>query len=148
MENKTLALIFLIAGILVGCIFLIIGIVLIKDAIKKAKKCTLRVTAKVKDLKKVESIDSHVDSNNSVYYSYYPTFEYTIGEQTITQTSQNGMAKPKYTIGQEVELCCNPENYKEYYIFGDTMQKTVGIILCIVGVILLGICGSLLKFLI
>ncbi len=148
MENKILALIFLIAITLVACILVIVGIVLIKDAIKKAKKCTLKVTAKVKDLKKVESRDGYADSYTSVYYSYYPTFEYTIGEETITQTSQNGMAKPKYTIGQEVELCCNPENYKEYYILGDTTPKTIGIILCIVGVILLGICGIFLKFLI
>ncbi len=148
MENKTLSLLFLIGGILFSLIFLIIGIVLIRDAIKKAKNCTLRVTAKVKDLKKVESIDNYADSYTSVYYSYYPTFEYTVGGQTITQTSQNGMAKPKYTIGQEVELCCNPENYKEYYILGDTMQKTIGIILCLVGVICLGICSIFFQFVI
>ena len=45
----------------------------------------------------------------------------------------------KYEIGQEVEICYNSEDYNKYYIMGDTVSKTMGMINTIVGCIAIGI---------
>lgn len=119
---------------LLGFVFLTVGILMLKNKKKKELNCTSQTYAKVIDLIKREN-----NNNYDGYYStsWHPVIEYTIGTQKIVKESPYGNYKPKYEIGQDVELFYNPENYNEYYIKGDNILELVGTIFATVGVILI-----------
>ena len=68
---------------LIGVVFLIIGIVMLKNAKKKRINCTSQTYGKVTDIVRRVSQDS--DGSSSV--SWHPVFEYHIGELKYVQDS-------------------------------------------------------------
>ncbi len=118
---------------LCGLIFFIIGIVLLKIRKKKEVNCTSTTFGKVRDIVRHKSYDS----NGGYSSSWHPVFEYNIGELKFVKESHYGSSQPKYAIGQDVEVCYNPDNYNEFYIVGETVPKTLGVIFTIVGIIVI-----------
>ena len=66
---------------------------------------------------------------------WHPVFEYIVGSQKLIKKSAYGGTKCKYAIGQDVQIYFNPQNYNEYYVAGDNIQKTLGIIFTCVGIV-------------
>ena len=131
--NNTLMFVIIFSGIwgLIGIIFSIIGIVMLKNRKNKEIKCTSKVYGKVKDIVRHQSYDS----DGGYSYSWHPVFEYNIGELKFIKESSYGSSQSKYAIGQNVEIFYNPEDYNEYYVAGDTLPKTLGTIFTVVGII-------------
>lgn len=113
----------------IGIIFLVVGIVMISNWKKKEVNCTAVTSGKVIDIAKHESNDM----DNGYTVSWYPVFEYNIGEQKFRKESAYGESRSKYTIGQNVEIYYNPENYNEYYVPEITIPKKLSIIFIVAG---------------
>ena len=130
-DSLMFAIIFSGIWTLVGVIFLIIGIVMLKNRKKKEIKCTSMTYGKITDIVK------HNDPSTDDVYSpgWYPVFEYNIGEQKFIREYHYGSHQTRYTIGQDVEVYYNPEDYNEYYIGGDTLPKKFAIVLTLVGIV-------------
>lgn len=74
------------------------------------------------------------DSNTTdPTYTYFPVIEYQVGDRTISQKSRSGQNPPKYQVGQQVEICFNPNNVEEYIIKGDSTPKHLGIGFIVLG---------------
>ena len=124
--------IFLGMFILVGIIFFTIGITILNKRKKKEKNCIMKTNGKVVDIVK----EIRIDTDGYTYY-FHPIFEYNIGKLKYVKKSTVGTSKPKYAIGQNVEILYNPEDYNEYYIAGDNMQKRLATIFTITGTIII-----------
>lgn len=113
---------------LIGIIFALIGIVMLKNEKKLKRDCTSTTFGKVVDLAR------HVTSNSDGFYSsvWHPVFEYSVGELKYVKESMHGSSKSKYAIGQEVEVYYNPEKPDEYYIEGE--QGVFSTVFTIVGI--------------
>lgn len=97
----------------------------------KIRRCTMLVDAEVKDNVK------RVDTDAEAYY--HPMFEYTIDGQVFTNEYYCGTKSIKYRVGEKVKICFNPNNYKEYYVYGEkipimvaTFFSFMGIVFCLV----------------
>ena len=121
--------------LLLGIIFLTVGIVVTKKIKNKEINCTSKTVGKVIDIVK-RRYGSGMD-NYDYSYSWHPVFEYKIGELTYTKESVYGNSQPKYAVGQDVEIYYNPENHNEFYVGGDKTSKTLGTIFTIVGITLI-----------
>lgn len=124
----------IIFGIL-GIVFFIVGMVITKKINKREKNCTEKTHGTVINLVKHKSYDKDVGPR----YSWHPVFEYEIRNMKYMKEYKYGSDKPKYEIGQSVELYYNPEDYNDFYIKGDTLPKTLGLIFTILGAIFLNI---------
>lgn len=131
--NDTIMFAIMFSGIwgLIGFIFLIIVIAILNNKKKKEVNCTSTTFGKVKDIVRHQSYDS----DGGYSSSWHPVFEYNIGELQFIKESIYGSSQSKYAIGQDVEICYNPDNYNEYYVVGETLPKTLGIIFTIVGIV-------------
>lgn len=129
---KDISNIAIVAGIfgLIGIIFFIIGTFLIINRKKKEKNCTSKTYGKVIDIVKVR----YNSVGKGYSYMWHPVFEYNIGNQKLIKQSAYGRTECKYAVGQNVEIYFNPENYNEYYVAGENVPKTVGIIFTCVGI--------------
>jgi hypothetical protein len=121
--------------ILVGAIFLIIGIAMFNNRKKKERNCILMTHGKVTDMVRRKSYNR----DGEYTLSWYPVIEYNVGELKFTKESPYGSYQPKYTIGQDIEVYYNPEDYDEYYIAGDSLPKTLATILTVVGIVAISI---------
>ncbi|MBR2704434.1 MAG: DUF3592 domain-containing protein [Clostridia bacterium] len=117
--------------IIVGVIFLIIGICISHNAKKKYKKCTIITSAKV--LKNVRESFTDIDMHTT--YTMHPVFEYHVGEETIKKEYLVGTSKIKYQEGQVVNIFYNPKKPTMFYVQGDKLQSTLGKVFTIVGIV-------------
>lgn len=142
--------IFLSIFIFVGFVLFVIGTRLGLKRNKLEKYCTQPVFGKVTDLIRVSHEHYSADSN-SHSLTWIPVFEYDIAGQHFKVQSSYSSTDPKYTIGQDVKLYYNPDNFTEYIIAGDNGDKTIIVILCCMGMLffilgLFGIVFSLVGF--
>lgn len=145
MEDELIfIIIFSGAWSLIGIIFLIIGVAVLKNKKRKQINCTSKIYGKVIDIVRHETY-----KKNGIYSSsWYPVFEYNIGELKYIKESLYGRSQPKYAVGQSVEVYYNPEDHNEFYIKGETVQKTLGKVFTIVGIVAISIgvfCAILIK---
>ncbi len=124
--------------LVIGGLFLIIGMVTYQSEKKKQITCTVNVLGKVKDMA------SYSDREGGL--TCHPIFEYVAGNETIVTESQYGTSRPRYEVGQEIEIYYNPEKVEEYYIKGETLPKRFAIIFSVVGalVMIMGIISSVI----
>lgn len=100
--------------LIIGIIFIGVGIFMFISNNNLVKKCTEEVEAIVVDMKKEFSSDDDGDM-----YTYYPIIEYKVGEDTIKSTMSKGSSNPEYKLGDKVTILYNPNNTKEFIIKGD-----------------------------
>lgn len=100
---------------LFGSVFLVLGIKGIKRVNEKRRRCTSKTCGRVKEMVN----RSYRDSKNEYSYKWCPIFEYSIGEQKIIKESYGRRFK-YYSVGQEVEVYYNPNDYEDYYVLGYT----------------------------
>ena len=99
----------------------------------KEKNCTSKTYGKVIDIVKVR----YNAVGKGYSYMWHPVYEYNIGNQKFIKQSAYGRTECKYAVGQNVEIYFNPENYNEYYVAGENVPKTLGIIFTCVGIVLI-----------
>ena len=112
--------IILIIGIAV--VFIIAGIVVIFLNSGLQMKCTEQTTGTVVDIVCKE----YHDSDTGFTYSYFPVIEYQAGDRTITQMSNSGEYPSRYKVGDQVEICYNPNDVEQYIIKGDSSANYIG----------------------
>ena len=117
---------------LVGIIFFTIGIVILKRQKNKIVNCTAKTYGKVIDIVRRTS-----HSNDGYSYSWHPVFEYEIGGLQYIKESSYGSTQPKFAVGQDIEIYYNPQDHHEFYVAGDTLPRTLGIIFTCVGIVLI-----------
>lgn len=116
---------------MLAILFLSIGIIMTKNRKRREQKCTEKTWGKVIDIVKRESYD--FDRVRTV--TWHPVVEYTIGNLKFVKESMYGNSTSKYAIGQNIEICYNPEDYNEYYIVGENTSKIIGTIFIAAGII-------------
>lgn len=114
-----------------GGIFIIASIGLSIFINNKKKNCTKEATAKIKEIIVSENRDN-VDGFLMV--SEYPKIEYDINGEHIEKVSSIGYMPKKYSVGQEVEICYNPNKYDDFCIKGDKTANIVRNVFVAVGI--------------
>ena len=140
MDEVLLISICVLGGLfLFGLIFLIIGLAVLKNLKRKIVNCTSKTYGKVINLQ------NRVHRSNGNYSStWHPVFEYSIGDLKFIKESNCGHSQSQFAIGETVEIYFNPENYHEFYVPNETIQKTLGVIFTIVGSVIIFIVISIL----
>ena len=125
--------------IIVGVIFLGVGIFMFIRNNNLIKKCTEEVDGIVVDMKEDYSSD-----DDGTSYIYYPIIEYKVGEEIIKGTMDKGSSNPSYKIGDKVTILYNPNNKNEFIVKGDKSSSIfsvvfigLGILVIILGIVLL-----------
>ena len=111
---------FLLIGIAV--VIIIVGIVVIFLDSGLQMKCTEQTTGTVVDIECRE----YYDSDTGYTYSYFPVIEYQVGDRTITQMSNIGEYPSRYKVGDQVEICYNPNDVEQFVIKGDSSANLIG----------------------
>ena len=122
MDSKKTLIFAGVMFLLVGLIFVVVGIFVLKQDEGLQQRCTEETIGTV-----VEVIrETSYDTDDGYVDTYYPVIEYKVGDRTITKKSNIGESSSKYTVGQQIEICYNPNNVEEYFIKGDTSLDLMG----------------------
>jgi len=120
-------------ALIVGIIFLAIGIFMYVKNDTLIKNCTEEVEATVVDMKQEFSADEDGSS-----YMYYPIIEYTVGEDTIRVTMDSGSSTPAYDINEKITILYNPNKVKEFIVKGEKTSSIFSIVFMALGVFVTG----------
>lgn len=130
--------------VLVGLLFVGIGIFVLVSGNAKVKRCTVETVGMVVEIKEERTTDSEGDYQ----YTYYPVIRYQAGDRTITKQSSSGSSsnsrlslgavsfsssKSKYSVNDSIEIMYNPDNVEEFIIKGDKGSNIIGIVFIVLG---------------
>ena len=140
MDTQYILYIMAFICLLVGFIFLGVSIGISKVIEHKKRTCNQKVIAKVINMTRNRTNTLINYNHNS---SWYPVYEYGVGNQRIQRCSHVGGTRKSFQIGQDVELLINPVNPTEFY---NPMDQTVMLkrVFMVVGFILFGFSIGLL----
>lgn len=127
-------------AIIVGILFLGVGVFLYVKNENLVKNCTTEVEAIVVDMKQELSTDS-----DSTTYMYYPIIEYKAGEDTIRVTMDKGSSTPEYQVDEKITVLYNPKKVKEFIVKGDNSSSIFSFVFMGIG-LLVTICGIVMAF--
>jgi hypothetical protein len=116
-------------GILVGIIFLGVGIFMYFQNARLAKVCTEEATATVVDMKEEMETDEDV-----VRYIYYPIIEYKVNGKIVKSTMSSGSTTPSYSINDTLTILYNPNKNTEFIIKGDKTSNIFSFVMIGLGV--------------
>ena len=119
---------------IVGIIFLGLGVFLYFKNDRLVKNCTEETLATVVDMKQEFS----TDADSASTYIYYPILEYQVNDDTIRVTMDKGSSTPAYNINDKITILYNPNNTKEFLVKGDSSSNIFTIILVVLGVFVTG----------
>ena len=125
--------------IIIGIVFLAVGIFMFVKGNAQAKRCTEEAVGKVVEMHE----DVSTDSDGQITYTYYPIIEYTAGDKTVSKQSDTGSSN--YKINDSVTILYNPDNVEEYVIKGDNSSNIFGIAFIALGAVTLVI-GIIKRF--
>ena len=116
--------------ILVGLLFVGIGIYSLISDKEKAKRCTQETSGTIVELKK----ETSEDSDGHTEYVYYPIIRYTAKGNTITKKSNIGSSNySKYRVNEKVTIFYNPNKVEEFMIEGENGSKFIAIVFISLG---------------
>lgn len=136
--------------IVIGIVFIIIGLIICVVGVRKQKKCTEVTEGKIVDIaREVRSGDSNKSYTGGIQIGrvsigsepreiyLYPIYEYKVNGNTYVEkstTNSNGAV-----IGQTVEIHYNPNNPRDFYSgkSGIIIQIVLGIIFSIIGIVVI-----------
>ena len=116
-------------GIIVGVIFLTVGVFMFAKNNNLVKNCTVEAEATVVDMKQEFS----TDSDNSSYI-YYPIIEYKVQDNIIRVTMDKGSNIPAYRIDEKITILYNPNKAKEFIVKGEKTSSIFSIVFIALGV--------------
>lgn len=120
-------------ALIVGIIFLGVGIFMYVRNNNLQKVCTKEAEATVVDMKEELNTDS-----DSTSYLYYPIIEYTAGEETVRVTMDKGSSTPPYAINSKITILYNPDKIKEFIVKGEKSTGIISIVMMGLGVLVTG----------
>ena len=121
------------AVIIVGIIFLAVGIFMFVKNNTLVKNCTEETTATVVDMKEDLSADG-----DGTTYIYYPIIEYKVGNNPIRVTMSSGSSTPRYNVNDKITILYNPNNTKEFIVKGEMSSSIFSIVFMVLGVFVTG----------
>lgn len=121
--------------LLLGIIFLSIGLGIKHNRKKKLSNCSETTKGKIIDI--VKRTYNGTGDDWTASYTFHPVIEYNVNNQKYVKTSNFGTNPSKYEAGQKVEIHYNPDNCDTYYIGGENTQKKLGTIFTTIGIIIL-----------
>lgn len=119
--------------LIVGIIFIAIGVLMYIKNSNLVKNCTVETEATVEDMKQEFSTDS-----DGTTYMYYPIIEYKAGEDTVRVTMDRGSSTPAYDINEKITILYNPNKPKEFIVKGDKFSNIFSIVFMVLGVFTTG----------
>jgi len=120
-------------GIILGIVFLVVGVFLYFKNSNLVKNCTVETVATVVDMKQELSTDEDGTS-----YMYYPIIEYKVNDDTVRVVVSSGSSTPAYNIGEEISVLYNPNKKKEFIVKGDNSSNIFSIAFMVIGVLVTG----------
>ena len=106
--------------ILLGLVFLIVGIIVVILSVRQRKVCTGVTMATVVDVSGERNYHTNNDYNHNGFsfgtsgeVSLYPVYEYYVGENKYVRKSNSN--KRAVFVGQTVQIHYNPNNPTEIY---------------------------------
>ena len=126
--------------LLVGVIFLAVGIFMFFRNQYLVKNCTEEVVATVVNMKEDISTD-----DDGTRYLYYPIIEYMAGREKVSVQMDSGSNPPAYSIGDTVTILYNPNKVKEFIVKGEQTTNIFSIVFMILGVCVTGY-GTFILF--
>lgn len=121
--------------LLIGILFLCIGLGIKKNKKNKIKNCTAVTKGKVVNIVKRSYGEGNIDEATTSMF--HPVIEYSVNNEKYVKTHAFGAVPAKYEVGQEVEIHYNPDDCEKYYIEGEKIQKTLGTVFTIAGSIII-----------
>ena len=116
--------------IMLGGFFLLGGIYLRNEWKENKKKCTIKKYGKIINIVRHD----RNNSSNRRTISWHIVFEFNAGDRKFIRESPYGCTKSKFSVGQEIEVYFDSENYNEYYIVGDDRKKEIGTVFIVLGI--------------
>ena len=98
-------------AIIIGFIFVAVGVFLYFNNQRLSKVCTRETMATVVDMKEDFEIDEGVTR-----YMYYPVIEYMADNEMIEETMKSGSSTPAYRIGEKINILYNPNKVTEFIV--------------------------------
>lgn len=130
--------------ILMGIVFVGIGIYLLVKGNDMAKRCTAETKGTVVEV--IEEVEENNDSDGHSYsYTYYPVIEFKAGEETVNKKYSTGYGnRNKYSVGDQIDILYDPNKPTDYLIKGDKTSNMLGIIFIVAGAVvtLIGVVKS------
>ena len=108
-------------GLVVGLIFVGVGVFLIVRGNTLEKNCTASTEATVYDYR--ESFDTDSDGASSTYY--YAKIKYSVDGKTYDKENGTGLTYKKYNEGSKVTVMYNPKKPDEFYIKGESLSNGI-----------------------
>ena len=116
--------------VIVGFVFLGIGIGTLVKKRKGYKVCTAVTTGSVKEFVRHVHSASHTSMDPKICY---PVIEFYANGQNYEVRSSYGTTKPRFEIGQKVEIHYNPAKPSDFFIEGDSIPKKLSIAFILAG---------------
>lgn len=129
---------------LVGIIFLAIGLVFLRNNIRRERNYNGRTTALVIDIVKKELSTSSTEIRS---IHHHPVLEFYANGRHIKNTYFVGSNPCKYVVGQNVTVRYDINNPEKYFIEGEKLTKILGIVFTIIGVVVITVGISVLVYL-
>ena len=124
-----------VGTILIGIVFVVVGIVLMMNESNLKKRCTVETIGTIVRIDKEQRIVEDEDSIRKEY-TYYPVIEYEAGSLTFTEKVSSGTSNAsKYYIDEKVEILYNPEKADEFILKGNNNAIFPYIIFVALGVL-------------
>lgn len=121
----------LIMGIVIGVIFVAVGVQGIIKERRLKELCIEETDAVIVDFYKVSSSDSSNTHKGRIHskVTYYPVYEYTTDKGGTVRV--NGEKKTNKKVGDKIKIFYNPDDEDESYIPYDTpILKYAGFVIC------------------
>ncbi len=120
-------------ALIVGIIFLGVGVFLYFNNQYLVKNCTEEAIATVVNMEEELSAD-----DNGTRYMYYPIIEYNAGGEKVREKRKSGSSTPAYSINEKIMILYNPNKVKEFIIKGDKMSNIFSYVFIALGVLITG----------
>ena len=138
MGDTIYIIMFVGVAVLIGVVFVVLGISKHVNMKKKMAKCTEKTIAKVVE----EGWTSHNYSSSAYSDGFNPpvhqyTYEYYVRDKKIWQFSDASLTGPLYglEVGQELEIYYNPKKPKEFYVAKANYKSMITTSFIIIGII-------------
>ena len=122
--------------VLLGIIFIGIGILIKLNANKISKDSVIIDGTVIDTVKRMMSSNSDFDDigTYSHSYSYFPVFEFTYNNQIHKIQYNIGNSKPKFLNGQSVKLHYNPTYPDKVLLCNDKLTNNIYLIFLCIGI--------------
>ncbi|MCL2843601.1 MAG: DUF3592 domain-containing protein [Oscillospiraceae bacterium] len=130
---------------IIGVVLSIFGLIFLKALLKARKILEQGNSTMATVIRYVVTQNNHGKARNrGLYKFYYAVFEYTVGGISYEHQNVVGNNKPKYEIGEKVEIYYDPSNPAEVTLEGSQKATKVlmlsfgagGVLFLLVGVLI------------